>query len=309
MSCGAAGARLLQAWFVGIVVVASPAGLSALDGVPLPAAFRVEIDLETLPGPALPRPALTPSARSRPPANPGQGPGSDPPMVTDRPDFTESAVTVSRGRFQLEGGYTLEHSQGRNRHALGEILLRAGMAEGVELRVGLNSYVWSATASGAPTSGLEDASLGVKLHLLEGSAATVRPTVAVIVAATLPTGGRQTGEDDLQPEAKLALAWDLTDRLALGSNLNYAYLSAEGRRANQVAGSLALGFAATPRIGTYLEYFGFFPDSPGGPDRHLLNGGATLLLHPDLQLDGRLGVRLDDPDGEVFVGFGAAWRW
>ena len=30
----------------------------------------------------------------------------DDPLVTDRPDFTESAVTVTRGRTQIEMGYT-----------------------------------------------------------------------------------------------------------------------------------------------------------------------------------------------------------
>ncbi|MFQ5990494.1 MAG: hypothetical protein ACE5K9_11330 [Candidatus Methylomirabilales bacterium] len=35
----------------------------------------------------------------------GQGSKPDP-LVTDRPDFTESTETVAPGRFQIEAGYT-----------------------------------------------------------------------------------------------------------------------------------------------------------------------------------------------------------
>ena len=64
-------------------------------------------------------------------------------MVTDRPDATESAVTVGVGVFQLESGYTFDKADGVRIHSLGEILLRVGVADILELRFGINSYQWA----------------------------------------------------------------------------------------------------------------------------------------------------------------------
>ncbi len=44
------------------------------------------------------------------------------PLVTDRPDFTESAETVAPGLFQLESGYTFTRRGDDKEHALGEFL-------------------------------------------------------------------------------------------------------------------------------------------------------------------------------------------
>ncbi|MCL7971660.1 MAG: hypothetical protein M8866_06160, partial [marine benthic group bacterium] len=51
----------------------------------------------------------------------------DDPMITDRPDFTESASTVAPGRFQFELGYTFTRSGSENRHNFGELLVRLGI--------------------------------------------------------------------------------------------------------------------------------------------------------------------------------------
>ena len=71
------------------------------------------------------------------------------PLVTDRPDFTESTDAVPYGLFQLEVGYTFTHDREsgvRNQtHTSPELLLRAGLAQDFELRIGWAGYVWSRT--------------------------------------------------------------------------------------------------------------------------------------------------------------------
>ena len=59
-------------------------------------------------------------------------------MVTDRPDATESAITVAPGVFQLEFGYTFGEIESVSVHNLGEVLLRVGVADMLELRLGVN---------------------------------------------------------------------------------------------------------------------------------------------------------------------------
>lgn len=51
------------------------------------------------------------------------------PLVTDRPDFTESSSTVGKGFFQLEGGATyFESAGGTDVTTLGEVLIGAGLS-------------------------------------------------------------------------------------------------------------------------------------------------------------------------------------
>ena len=96
------------------------------------------------------------------------------PLSTDRPNFTGSVATLPRGRAQAEMGYTFTDA-GVKRHTFGEVWLRVGLADHLELLVGLNSFAW--TDGPNATSGLEDAAVGLKAEL---------PTRAVNAACTRP---------------------------------------------------------------------------------------------------------------------------
>lgn len=209
-------------------------------------------------------------------------------------------------RLQLEGGYTLSRGAGATEHALGEVLVRIPVAARLELRLGLNSLLWARAPDGGWQAGFEDASVGAKLALTAFE--PTRPAAALLVGTTLPTGAAPFGEDGLQPEAKLALAWPLSERAGLSSNLNYAYASEGGERYHQFAGSVSLGYALTERLGSFVELFGFAPEAPGSSTVAYANGGFTFGLTDDLQLDLRAGLELASGALAHFVGAGLAWR-
>ncbi|MFQ5657299.1 MAG: transporter [Candidatus Methylomirabilales bacterium] len=135
-----------------------------------------------------------------------------------------------------------------------------------------------------------------------------RPNVGTIVATTLPTGDDDLSEDEPQPEVKLAMAWDLSERLSLGSNLSYTYLSADGDRFHQFSGSLSLGYKLTEKWGAYIEYFGFVPETDDGQNASSFDGGFAYLVTNDLQLDARAGVGVFNADSpDYFTGVGVSW--
>ena len=71
-------------------------------------------------------------------ALPNQGAAQDtapPPLSTDRPNFTGSVTTLARGQVQVEAGYTFTDDVGVNLHTFGEVWLRVGLADYVELLV------------------------------------------------------------------------------------------------------------------------------------------------------------------------------
>lgn len=239
-------------------------------------------------------------------ACPSNALGQVDPISTDRPDFSEGVVTVAPGRLQVESGYTFSRRGDAEQHAAGELLLRIGVLKRAELRIGLNSFAWS---EGGGARGFEDLFLGAKLGLHEASKRDpLVPSVALLVGSTLPTGAEAIGEDGARPEAKLALAWDVGERLSLASNLNVAASSDDGERFGQFSASVALGVGITERLGGYIELFGFSPESPDGPDTVFLNGGFTFLATSDLQLDARAGLGFSDVDPDYFLGAGIAWR-
>lgn len=232
------------------------------------------------------------------------------PLVTDRPDFTESAVTVQPGRVQIEAGYTFSRQGDVKGHGIGELLFRIGAFKWAEVRIAVNSYSFENTPEGTER-GVNDAFLGAKLKLVDNApeVSRWRPGVALLVGTTLPTGSNIFGADDAQPEAKLALSWELTPQLSVGSNLNVALISTGEEQFGQFSGSLALGVGITERLASYVEFFGFRHDNPEGPDLNFLNGGFTLLASDDVQFDIRGGIGFNDIDPDYFAGLGLSWRF
>jgi len=243
-------------------------------------------------------------ARAQEPAEPA-------PLITDRPDFTESAVSMAPGRVQTELGYTFSRTGPDARHAIGEILLRVGLVDRLEGRVGLNSFaIVDRRGPGSDPDGFEDLALGAKLELLRPAATAPRvvPRVAVLASVTLPTGDERIGAEEAQPSSLLALSWNLSDRVGLGANVGLTSVSDPAGRFAEGSASATLGVALTDRLGAFLEVFGLFPEEEGGPDTHFLDAGFTLGLGPDFQLDWRAGIGLDDPEPNYFTGLGFALR-
>ena len=137
-------------------------------------------------------------------------------LVTDRPDQTESAVTVAPGKVQIETGvlFTREETGGTSfevTEALGT-LARIGLNERLELRIGFDGWI-----STPGLDGFGDASLGAKYLLAEETANS--PQVAVLVQSSVPTGERGITSDDYTPAARLAFSKDFGANLGVGFNL------------------------------------------------------------------------------------------
>jgi hypothetical protein len=211
---------------------------------------------------------------------------------------------------QLESGGTFTRSLNETSSSIGEALLRIGVSTRSELRLGLNSYSLTRSA-GITNRGFEDVSLGAKFKLLDGGGdGSAKPAVAVIVASSFPTGAEPFRAGGPQPEAKLGVSWDLSSRVAFSSNLNYALVREQSEKYGEVAASGSLGVGLTSRLGSYLEYFTFLPQSEHLSSSRYLNGGLTYGLTPNLQLDARGGLGLKKLGGpDYFVGFGFARRW
>jgi hypothetical protein len=232
------------------------------------------------------------------------------PLVTDRPDFTESALVVDPGRWQVEMGTTYDDGASVEALTVGEMLIRWGFARDLELRVFPLSYLWT-DDEGDDSSGLLDATVGLKYEIQDGSGAGLwgSTALAVIVSTTVPTGGSAVSSDDWQPAAVVAASWPLAPAWSLASNLGYARPSDGEQRFNSVWASLSLGVGLGDRTGMFVELYGFEREEARGPNTMAFQTGVTHRLNPNLQLDARVARRLTDDGPDLLIGAGASWRY
>lgn len=235
------------------------------------------------------------------------------PLVADRPDFTESTLTIEPGHFQVESGFTFSRFGEEESQSLGELLVRIGAGERWEARLGVGSFsrIDPGSAGAGRISGYEDPFLGLKVRLNE-SDPDLRgpgiPAVSLLFSTSVPVGDDELTDDEWQPETKLLLAWDLP-WFSLSSNLIYGYPADGDERFHQFGATLSAGFSLSDRIGLFVETFGFNKESANGSSTQYVDGGMTFTVSKDLQLDARVGAGLDDPSPNWFAGIGAAVRF
>ena len=88
----------------------------------------------------------------------------DEPLVSDRPDFTESTGTIAPGHVQIEGGITRQEIGEEDSLSAGEILVRFGLGERLEARLGVGSWT-RIEVPGDELDGFEDPTVGLKVRL------------------------------------------------------------------------------------------------------------------------------------------------
>lgn len=264
--------------------------------------MRIRCLLATLAGLALALPAAAQDFSGLPDA-----------LVADRPDFTESTLTIPAGHIQVEGGVTFSRFGEEESQSLGEILVRIGAGERWEARLGVGSFgrVDPGLPGSERISGYQDPTLGIKVGLNESDPdlrAPGTPAMALLLLTSVPVGDDELTADEWQPQAKLGLGWDLP-WFSLSSNLIYGYPTDGDERFHQFGATLSAGFSLTDRMGLFVETFGFNKESQEGSSTQYIDGGVTFSVSNDLQLDARVGFGLDDPSPNWFAGVGAAIRF
>jgi len=227
-----------------------------------------------------------------------------PPLVTDRPDQTESAVTVPLRSLQVETGFLLEQStSGSVLHksfAYNTTLLRYGILNQLELRLG---FEYLGDKNGYSTSGFGPLYTGFKIKITEEEG--WKPGMAFLTGLSFPfTAGEYYKPEYTAADMRLAFAHTLTETFSLSYNLG-----AEWNGESAIPGyfySVAAGIGITKSVGMFVESYGLIPET--GQPEHLLDAGFTLLLLANLQLDISGGIGLNEQAADHFISFGVSYR-
>lgn len=243
----------------------------------------------------------------------------EPPLVTDRPDQTESAFTVPARLFQLEAGWgygelrtpTVEETF----QAFPQALLRIGLNKIFELRVGVPGIAIenTDTETGSSTNrGLVDATVGFKVVIAEEKGAF--PQTAFLGTLIVPSGDDEFTSDRLDPAFRFTFSNTLSDKLSLGYNIGGLWLTEPDDEGfldslSFFDWTVALGISVTDRLGVFVEGFGLAPIDSDARTITAIDAGVTYLLTPRLQVDASASAGLSSAAPDWTLGLGLSFRF
>jgi hypothetical protein len=224
-------------------------------------------------------------------------------LVTDRPDQTESAVTVPLNSLQIETGFAYEKFKENNisveNYSIAGTLFRYGLFENVELRIGTGYLINKADVS---NDGFGDFLLGTKINFLTEENGPL--DFGLLIHAALPIGDEAFKPENAEPELIAAISRSLSDRFSISANVGGFHDSSIEEIVYLYTG--AFGLSLNDELSSFVELYGNF-STPFSPI-HNFDGGFTYLLSDNLQLDVSGGKGISGTDSFWFVSSGVSLK-
>ncbi|MFO7446987.1 MAG: transporter [Ignavibacteriaceae bacterium] len=236
---------------------------------------------------------------------------SQEPIITDRPDVTESAVTVPHYSLQVESGFVIRNTKDEENDVAANFrdvsflttLLRYGLMENLELRLGSEYLYQKVDIDGRSNAeGLNGLLAGAKFQLVRDNPSF--PDMALLFHLNIPFGSENFKTDNIEPEILLALSHPLSKTFSLSYNLGGALQSS-----NRMIYFYSVSVAAplSEKLGAFIELFGEIP--AGNESVENIDGGFTYLIQDNFQFDISAGVILDQPSDNWFLSTGISFRF
>jgi hypothetical protein len=223
-------------------------------------------------------------------------------IVTDRPDQTESSVTIGNRNFQIETGVL--YQQNDNNSMLSffgpSTLLRYGITNGIELRFvsQFESTKIGLESGDISYSGFNDLEFGAKIQVFKKE--NVNTEIAFLSHVVFPTAKENLTTDNVGVINKLAVSHVISDKIGLGYNVGYDNIAKQ----SSFTYSLAIGIALSDKLSFYAEPYGSWGESNSFESN--FDAGLTFLVNGNFQLDVSYGTGLNNDMQYVASGF--SWK-
>jgi hypothetical protein len=235
-------------------------------------------------------------------------------IETDRDSFTFAPTTAGAQRTILEASYSfIDNRLGPEAHSVPELLVRRGLGDKVELRVGFNYEAGGpGTVSGNEIGG-EDVISEYESRVLYGTKVETSeqagwiPQSALIVQGYTPTYGPTTQSTLVAGEA---FGWRFANGWEWNSAMRYGTGFVEEDAFNQWAPSSVLKIPLSERWNVHTEYFGIFSSGKELPlNIQYISFGGHVLVTKDLELGLRYGWGLNETTPNFFTNLGVGVRY
>ena len=219
---------------------------------------------------------------------------------TNRPSFSSSPYVLTHRSWQIETGIDYEKNStgaGSTSLTLPSALLRFGLADDVELHVEWDG-VSRSKSDGRTSTGITDASIGIKIQVSGDQARTV---AAFLAELTVPVGDAAFTSDRWDPT--IGIAW------VHAGSLNWAGTAKITKKGSkyQFDNGVVLSFVTSANSSTFVEWEASIPDA--GSTIHKLNGGFLWWHGPAIQFDVNGSLGLIDEAADYKLGLGWSYRF
>ncbi len=203
-----------------------------------------------------------------------------PVISADRPGALTGTDVMPLHKLQWETGMRYESTKdGPHTLALNSTLLRFGLFENAEIRLGTDFLMWNDGQAREPSFGLAPLTLGMKTRFYEGT--KYLPSVSMLAELTSPhVGTKELLPSNMAASLHLLFEHTFTDWFGICYNVGAEW---DGETATPTT-YLGLGvyFSITEQIGTFVETYNYI--HPEG-NQYLTQFGLTWLVSRRVQLD------------------------
>jgi hypothetical protein len=202
-----------------------------------------------------------------------------------------------------------------------EIILRYGVSDRVELRLGWN---YEAGGAGNQVTGANVAeaafltpgqllreyrlAYGVKVQVTDQDG--VIPRSSILIQGATPTGGSAGTSTATQLNTSYVAGWQLPNRWRLDAAIRYWSTSEAGDQFHLWAPSAVIRVPLGERLAVHAEYFAIYTAGRAeNTMKQYFSPGVHFLLTPDLEVGLRVGWGLNDPSARYFTNAGVGLRY
>lgn len=182
----------------------------------------------------------------------------------------------------------------------GDMLLRTGLAEGLELQLGWQGPVWQQYKHAGKTkesNGLGDVSIGLKKAI---DLKDDRLSMALLAEAIIATGNDEfTAHDDIYSLTS-AVAYEFSDLIGTSITMRY-----EAQNSNWAVTAVpTIDYKIAGKLSGYSEFI--YRKAESQDYEYGLGTGLVYALNDRMQLDASIGVDLNGDAKSYNGGFGVA---
>ena len=224
-------------------------------------------------------------------------------LSPDRPDATESPLTVDAGHYAVEMSLLdWRRNNGDNTYIVAATNFKIGLTNNVDLQTVFEFFSWEDPAEGSGLEGFGDVQLRLKWNLWGNDGGDT--ALAIFPFVKIPTG-TELSNGEVEGGLIIPFGTSLTDRLGVGimPEIDWVYNEGGDDYDVEFLHTFVLGYEISEKVGGFLEYIGVAGEASGYSVS--LAGGFTYAVNDDFMLDvgTRVGLNDNAEDFGLFMGF------
>lgn len=221
---------------------------------------------------------------------------TDEPVISaDRPGMSTGTDVMPQGKIQWETGVGYESEGGAATYTLNNTLLRYGLVDWAEIRVGMDLL------HEGSTTGLSALNVGTKISLVENRGWI--PAISLLANLQCPRiGSSAFTPSHLAPQLYVLFQNQVTSWFNVGYNVGAEW---DGTLAEpSTFAAVCLGFSITESLGCFVESYNYF-HSLG--NTYAMDLGLNWVVTRNLQLDLAANLNLQNTGNYLMISGGVAW--